>query len=120
MALQSDAIENRLQGLRQEDRRPLYDSKLRDFRLDGKSLGLTGNRASKVLRKDDDEIPTELIVSLLEDIVRRIDGLEKTDRAFNKEVRRRAHWDSLWRILVTVSTIILGSALAGHWLVDLL
>ncbi len=120
MALQNDAIENRLQGLRQEDRRPLCDRMLRPFRLDGKSHTRPIGQGSRSQKKECDEFTPELIVSLLEDIARRIDGLEKADRDFNREIRRRARWDSVWRILVTVASFSVGAVLAGQWLVHML
>jgi hypothetical protein len=47
MALQTDAIENRLEGLKQDDRRMMFDSKIRAFRLDSKTPALTGSRPRK-------------------------------------------------------------------------
>ena len=34
MALHNAAIENRLEGLKQDSRRMMFDSKIREFRLD--------------------------------------------------------------------------------------
>ncbi len=119
MALQSDAIESRLLGLRQEDRRPLTESKMWR-RHEGNPPALPPDRAPRPPGRDGDEISTERIVSLLEDIMRRIDGLENAERASKKEVRRQARRDSIWRIFVTASGIVAVAVLAGRWLVDFL
>jgi hypothetical protein len=92
MALQSDAIKDRLEALKLDDRRVMFDSKLRAFQ-DSKPPELAGDRVSKLTWKTEQENPLNQVVSLLEDLSRRIDGLEKKDRALADEIRQRGRRD---------------------------
>jgi hypothetical protein len=117
MALQTDAIENRLEGLKQDDRRMMFDSKIRAFRLDSKTPALTGSRASKAVRgKTDPQLPIEQMISLLEELSRRIDGLERKDRALSEEIRRRARQDRRRRSICLGGGLLSGGGLYVCWL----
>ena len=111
MALQREAIENRLEGLKQDDRRMMFDSKLRAFRLDSKSAVLNGDRPSKLLRKTEPESSIEHMVALLEELSRRIDRLERKDRAITEKLRQRSHRDHIRRTVVGVVGLGLATAL---------
>jgi hypothetical protein len=117
MALQTDAIESRLEGLKQDDRRMMFDSKIRAFRLDSKAPALAGSRATKAARgKPDPQLPVEQMISLLEELSRRIDGLERKDRALGEEIRRRARQDHRRRSICLGGSLFCGASLYVCWL----
>ncbi len=119
MALQTDAIESRLEGLKQDDRRMMFDSKLRAFRLDSKAPVLSGSRAAKPGRsRTDPQYPVEQIISLIEELSRRIDGLERKDRALSDEIRKRARQDKRQRAIVSATGLVFGSAAFACWMMD--
>jgi hypothetical protein len=121
MALQTDAIENRLEGLKQDDRRMMFDSKIRAFRLDSKGHVPNGNRASKMARdKAEPSLPIEQIISLLEELSRRIDGLERKDRALGDEIRRRARQDQRRRSMIMAVGLLAGAAAYACYALKLL
>jgi hypothetical protein len=121
MGQQADAIENRLEGLKQDDRRMMFDSKIRAFRLDSKGPVLSGSRAAKVVRgQGDSSVPIEPILSLLEELSRRIDGLERKDRALGGEIRRRARQDDRRRSIIVVGGLLFGAGLYVCWMLRLL
>ena len=115
MALQTEAIDNRLEGLKQDDRRMIFDSKLRAFQMDSKAPLLAGNRAAKLSRKAEPEYPVDQMVALLEELSRRIDGLEKKDRSLADEIRRRARQDRRWRSILTACGLAGSAFLVANW-----
>jgi hypothetical protein len=120
MALQTDAIESRLEGLKQDDRRMMFDSKLRAFRLDSKAQAVGGSRAAKMPRnRTDPQYPVEQIISLLEDLSRRIDGLERKDRALADEIRRKARQDRNLRSILVVTGFIASATMVACWVFKL-
>ena len=120
MALQVEAIESRLEGLKQDDRRMMFDSQLRAFRMDGKAQGMAGNRTSKLAGKSEPAYPVERMISLLEELSRRIDGLEKKDRALADEIRQRARKDHYRRTIIGGCGLAVGTFLIVnsfmHWI----
>ncbi len=121
MALQTDAIESRLEGLKQDDRRMMFDSKLRAFRLDSKAPAVTGSRNSKPARgRTDPQYPVEQVISLLEELSRRIDGLERKDRALGDEIRKRDRQDRRRRSILATCGGLVGTAILTCWMFDLL
>jgi hypothetical protein len=105
MDLQSESIDCRLEGLKQDDQRMMFDSQLRAFRRDGESLIPRGHRALKPVRSSEEEYPVDQVVALLEELSRRIDGLEKKDRALADEIRRRARIDQCRRRIVMATEL---------------
>lgn len=98
MALQSDAIESRLEELKLDDRRMLYDTKLRAFRREGKSQSTAGaHAAKKVTAEPEPGQPIDQVILMLEDLSRRIDGLEQKNRNLGHEIRHRGRQDRRWR-----------------------
>jgi hypothetical protein len=121
MALQTDAIESRLEGLKQDDRRMMFDSKLRAFRLDSKTAAVSGSRASKSSRgRTDPPYPVDQVISLLEELSRRIDGLERKDRALADEIRKRARQDQKRRSVIAAVGVTSGVVLFACWMLKLL
>jgi hypothetical protein len=120
MALQSEAIDNRLEELEQDDRRVTFGSKLRAFRLDGRAKVLSGTRTSRMSRKHEGEYPIDQMVALLEDLSRRIDGLEKKDRALGDEIRLRAHQDRQRRSVRLVSEVAGLTIFIACWVMKLI
>lgn len=122
MGLQTDAIETRLEGLKQEDRRMMFDSKLRAFRLDSKAQAMTGSRAGKSPRSrvETPAYPVEQVIALLEELSRRIDGLERKDRALADEIRKQARKDHRRRSIVAIGGGICGAFLFTCWMLNLL
>jgi hypothetical protein len=116
MALQAEAIESRLEGLKQDDRRITFDSKLRAFQHDSKAPLLPGNPASKMMRKSAADYPVDQMISLLEELSRRIDGLERKDRALAEEIRHRARRDQVRRSVVTAGGLAFAMIFAACWL----
>ncbi len=84
----------------------MFDSHLRAFRRDSRAPALARNRNSKLPRKAEVESPVEQMVVLLEELSRRIDGLEKKDRALQDEMRQRARKDNRRRSLVTIGGMV--------------
>ena len=115
MALQVEAIESRLEGLKQDDRRMMFDSQIRAFRMDTKAPGMSENRASKLARKAEPEYPVERMISLLEELSRRIDGLEKKDRAIADDIRQRARKDQRRRQVVLAGGFVVAAFFAANW-----
>ncbi len=111
MALQSDAIESRLEGLKLDDRRMMFDSKLRAFRIESKPPTTSGDRATDPPRRLESEKPDERVIALLEELSVRIDGLEKKNRHLGDELRQRTRQERRWRS--AVATVVL--AAAGIW-----
>lgn len=109
MALQSDAIASRLEGLKVDDRRKVFDSQIRAIRMDSKITPELGARAVKPPAKPSSEETIDQVVLLLEELSRRIDGLEKKDRALADEIRQRAKADRKRRSI----TMGGGAAVAG-------
>jgi hypothetical protein len=105
MDLENESIDCRLEELKQDDRRMMFDSQLRAFREDNQPRIRPGNRASKPSRTSQDEYPVDQVVSLLEELSRRIDGLEKKDRALADEIRRRARIDQCRRRIVMATEL---------------
>jgi hypothetical protein len=120
MALQSNAIESRLEGLRLDERRTMFDSKLRAFRLDSKSQAMAGHRTSKTARKLELDRPIDQVITLMEELSSRIDGLEKKYKDLGDEIRFRGRRDRRWRSMsLAVGVIAAGLLLARcimHWL----
>jgi hypothetical protein len=104
MALQSDAIESRLEGLRLDGRRAMYDSKLRTSRRDGNSHIPANHLAPSPARNVEPDEPIDQVLVMLEELSRRIDGLEKNNRNLGHEIRHRGRQDRRWR-----STSLLGA-----------
>jgi hypothetical protein len=115
MALESDAIESRLEGLRQDDRRSAFDSKIRAFRFDSEPPRTAGDRVHKPNPKVVAEEAIDRMVSLLEDLSRRIDGLERKDRALADEIRRRARHDRRRRAVWMVGGLALTGFVVLGW-----
>jgi hypothetical protein len=112
MGEQIDAIEDRLEGLKQDDRRMMFDSTIRAVRLDSKEEVLSTSQAAKVVRaKAASSLPIEPIISLLEELSRRIDGLERKDLALSGEIRRRARQDYRRRSIVVAGSLLFGAGL---------
>jgi hypothetical protein len=97
MGLQSEAIESRLEGLKLDDRRMMFDSKLRAFRRESKSQATAANLASKPDGLDEPGQSMGQVILLLEDLSRRIEGLEKKNRGLGEEIRHRGREDRRWR-----------------------
>jgi hypothetical protein len=98
----------------------MFDSQLRAFRRDNKSPVPGGNRASKLARKAEPEYPTEQVILLLEELSRRIDGLERKDRALADEMRQRARKDHYRRTIIGGCGLAVGTFLIVnsfmHWI----
>ena len=74
----------------------------------------------KLARKAEPEYPIEQVISLLEELSRRIDGLEKKDRALADEIRRRARKDHHRRTIIggcgfAVGTFLIVNSFM-HWI----
>ena len=115
MALQAEAIDNRLEGLVQDDRRAMFDSQLRAFRRESETPAPAGNGAAKHARKPEREYPVDQMVSLLEELSRRIDGLEKKDRALVDEIRHKARTDRRRHSIYFAGGLAGGAFLAANW-----
>jgi hypothetical protein len=120
MALQSDAIETRLEGLKQDDRRLMFDSKLRAFRMDSKTPSIAGNRASRLTRNSEGSYQVDQMIALLEELSRRIDGLEKKDRALAEEIRHQARQEQRRRSLASAAVVLFAGGSYICWLLNLL
>jgi hypothetical protein len=105
MDLENESIDCRLEGLKQDDRRMMFDSQLRAFRGDNKPHIRGGNRALKPVSMSEQEYPVDQVVSMLEELSRRIDDLEKKDRALADEIRRRARIDQCRRRIVMATEL---------------
>src|SRR5258707_1372635 len=120
MGLQTEAIDNRLEGLEQADRRVTFDTKLRAFRLDDKEDAISGNRTAKAARMTEGQYPVDQVVALIEALSRMIDGLEKKDRALGEEIRLRARQDRRRRSAVLAVEIIGVSIFIALWMMNLI
>jgi hypothetical protein len=115
MALQAEAIESRLEGLKLEDRRKAFDSQIRAIRMDSNPPQVAGNCNSKATRKAEPEAQLGQVISLLEELSRRIDGLEKKDRGLADEIRKRARQDRRRRSVYYVGGLAVSGLLVVGW-----
>lgn len=115
MSLELDAIESRLEGLRQDDRRSAFDSKIRAFRIESEAPRTAGDRVLKPIFKVAANEYIDRMVSILEDLSRRIDGLERNDRVLADEIRRRAKQDLRRRVIYSVSGLASTALVALGW-----
>jgi hypothetical protein len=115
MALQSDAIQNRLDGLKQDDRRSTFDSQLRSIRQDSQSRATVEDRGSKMARRPEAESSVDQMIGLLEELSRRIDGLEKKNRSLSEEIRHRARRDRRWRSITLAGGLAVSGLLVAGW-----
>ena len=78
MALQTEAIEDRLEGLKLDDRRNIFDSQIRAIRTDSQAAAASGGRRPKPAKPAEPEPPIGSGDRLCsKSSPRRIDGLEK-------------------------------------------
>ncbi len=115
MALRGDSIESRLEELMQDERRTTFDNQLRAFRRDDKGLALDGSRVSRQARRHDGESPVDQMVALIEELSRRIEGLEMKDRALADEMRQRARNDQRSRKLVMATEVTCLTIFIACW-----
>jgi hypothetical protein len=115
MALQSDAIQSRLEGLKLDDRRMYCDSKLRAFRIDSQPPPMAENRASKPARKAEPDFPVDQVISLLEELSRRIDGLEKKNRQIGDEIRHQVRIGRRWRSILVAGGLAASGFIVVRW-----
>lgn len=117
MALHSEAIESRLESLKLDNRRIRFDSKLQAFRRDSKATTLSDSQPTKQqAKRPEADSSIENMITLLEALSQRIDGLERKDRALVEEMRLRARRDQIRRRLVAGFGMAFGAVLFACWL----
>jgi hypothetical protein len=99
MARQSEAIEDRLERLKHEDHRSLFDSRLKSFRYDRPAQPPTSHADTRRPRVANPDDQLGVIVSLLEELSARIDGLERKGRTLTDEIRARNRRDQKLRVM---------------------
>ena len=115
MSLELDAIESRLEELRQDDRRSACDSKIRAFRSRSEAPRTAGDRVLKPMPKVVVDDAIERMVSILEDLARRIDALERKDRDLADEIRRRGKQDRRRRVMYLVGGLATTAVAVLGW-----
>ena len=117
MALQSQAIDSRLEGLKLDDRRIMFDSQLRAVRMDNKPQAANSapTGLSNVAKKPELDQPIDRVITLLEDLALRLDGLEKKHRHLNDEIRQRSQRDRRWRSVFVVGGLSVAGLLVVRW-----
>jgi hypothetical protein len=107
MGQQSDAIDCRLEGLKLDDRRSP---------IDGKPWPVTGPNSAV----DEPAKPIERVIVILEELTRRIEGLEKKNHTLGHEIRHRGREDRRWRSLSLAGGLIISMLLylggLFHWI----
>jgi hypothetical protein len=105
MALQSDAIESRLEGLKFDDRRTMYDSKLRTGRRESKSHIPPNHLSPQAARIVEPDQPIEQVLLMLDELSRRIEGLERKNQSLGHEIRHRRRQDNRWRSTSVIAVL---------------
>ncbi len=116
MALQSDAIQSRLEGLRLEDRRSMYDSQIfvRPARRASRRRRPVSSPRSRTACVGPDQ-PIEQVILMLDELSRRIEGLEKKNRNLGEEIRHRGRDDRRWRSIIVGGGLALAVFLYLGW-----
>lgn len=117
MALQVDPIEDRIEGLKSDELRMMFDSKVRAFRRQQEAPKVVEGRSTKPGRRTEDGHQIDQVVSLLEELARRLDGIDRKARSLAEENRKREHRDRSRRAIATaIGLAILGVMALGRML----
>jgi len=118
MALKSEAIGSRLEDLTLDDRRMMFDSQLRAFRMDSQPpvSPVAGNRVANGVRPPEAEPAVDRVITLLEELSRRIEGIEKKHRHLSDEIRQRTRKDRQRRSICAIGGVAIAGFFAANWM----
>jgi uncharacterized membrane protein YgaE (UPF0421/DUF939 family) len=107
MARQNDQFEDRLERLGSGEHRAQFDSKIRSLITDG--------AATIVPRKPESEEQVARLLSLMEDLAKRMDLLDRKNRNIAEENRVRDRRDRRRRLSIGVVAAVLMLLAIGGW-----
>src|SRR4051794_2789179 len=97
MARQNDHFEDRLERLGSGEHRAQFDSKVRSL--------ITDRVATILPRKTESDEQMARLLSLMEDLAKRMDLLDRKNRNIAEELRDRERRDRRWRLAVGVVAV---------------
>ena len=118
MGLTREAPERRVDPQEQEQPQYVLDSQFRAFRMDQRGIAVNNNHGSRFKKILENDPHAELVISVAEELSRRIESLERNERILSDEIRWLNRRDQRRRSLYSSIGIVIGAILVCRWIID--